>query len=141
MINKESLGYLLNNCSLAIARRLTNNFKEAGYSITVDQWRILNTLWHLDGISQAHLAKAINKDKASITRTLALMHDQEWITKDSKEEDSRVNLIYLSLSGKKLKEPLTQIAKRTIREALKDFSDEEKENIKIYLQRIYKNLT
>jgi MarR family transcriptional regulator, organic hydroperoxide resistance regulator len=119
---EKTLGYLLNRCTILIKNELTHRFKQAGYEVTPEEWVILNRLWEQDGMSQNELARTTVKDKTTIVRFLDQMSKKQLITRKNSSEDARVKRVFLTPSGRGLKNRLIPI----VQELLADCS----ENIK-----------
>ena len=62
--------------------------KNAGLSITVDQWLTLNYLNENPQITQKELAEAIFKDTASITLIIDLLVTAKYIKRNINKEDT-----------------------------------------------------
>ena len=45
----DNFGFIAGRASMALSRKLHQNFKEVGYDITAEQWSVLIKLWEKDG--------------------------------------------------------------------------------------------
>lgn len=126
--------------SIAVARRLQKNFRQAGLEITIEQWSILYHLWKEDGLSQQELCNRTFRDKPSITRLLDNLERQNLVKRVSSKEDRRINMVYLTDTAQALQETTIQLANQTMEEALVDVNKADIEVTKKVLQQVYDNL-
>src|SRR5215475_10504303 len=100
---ENTIGYLINRCSILLKSELTHRFNQAGYDVTPEEWVILNRLWEQDGMSQNELARTTLKDKTTIVRFLDQMSKKQLIIRKNSSEDARVKEIYLTPAAHTLK--------------------------------------
>jgi len=115
----ESFGYLVNRTAIKMKQNLNALFKEAGYNVTTEHWRLLNCLWEQEGLSQSEIALIIEKDKTNVTRILDVMEKNGLIERRTDKNDRRAWRVFLSKKGIELKEPLIKLARQGNRETLK----------------------
>lgn len=126
--------------SIAVARRLQKNFRQAGLEITIEQWSVLYHLWKEDCLSQQELCNRTFRDKPSITRLIDNLEKQKLVKRMPSKTDRRINLVCLTDTAKGLQEMTIDIANQTMNEALQGISKEEIDVVKQVLQRVYDNL-
>ncbi|BAV09864.1 transcriptional regulator, MarR family [Filimonas lacunae] len=126
--------------SIAVARRLQKNFRQAGLDVTIEQWSLLYHLWKEDGLSQQELCNRTFRDKPSITRLVDNLEKQNLVKRVSSKEDRRINLVYLTESARELQETTIQLANQTMEEALAEVNKADIEVTKKVLQQVYDNL-
>ena len=126
--------------SIAVARRLQKNFRQAGLEITIEQWSVLYHLWKEDGLSQQELCNRTFRDKPSITRLIDNLEKQKLVKRVSSKEDRRMNLVYLTDSARELQDITIGLANQTMDEALVDVGKDDIEVVKQVLQKVYDNL-
>lgn len=126
--------------SIAVARRLQKNFRQAGLEITIEQWSILYHLWKEDGLSQQELCNRTFRDKPSITRLLDNLERQSLVKRVASREDRRINRVFLTDTARELQDTTIQLANQTMEEALADVSKGDIEVTKKVLQQVYDNL-
>lgn len=136
----ELYSFITGKASVAIARRLQKNFKEAGIEVTIEQWSVLYQLWKEDGLSQQQLCDATFRDKPSITRLVDNMEKNKLVKRIANKKDRRINLIQLTAEGKKLEEESMVVANKTLNEALEGVGQNKIETAKEVLQIVYDNL-
>ncbi|MCO6497884.1 MAG: winged helix-turn-helix transcriptional regulator [Chitinophagaceae bacterium] len=136
----ELYSFITGKASVAIARRLQKNFKEAGVDTTIEQWSILYHLWKEDGRSQQQLCDATFRDKPSVTRLVDNLEKNKLVKRVGDKKDRRVNLIFLTTEGKKMEEEAMKVANRTLNEALAGVPKKQIDLAKEVLQKVYDNL-
>ncbi|HRN72757.1 MAG TPA: MarR family winged helix-turn-helix transcriptional regulator [Ginsengibacter sp.] len=136
----ELYSFITGKASVAIARRLQKNFKEAGVEATVEQWSILYHLWKEDGRSQQQLCDATFRDKPSVTRLVDNLEKNKLVKRVGDKKDRRINLIYLTPEGRRMEEEAMRVANQTLNEALAGVSEKNIDLAKVVLQKVYDNL-
>jgi len=111
---ENTIGYLINRCSILLKSELTHRFNQAGYDVTPEEWVILNRLWEQDGMSQNELARTTLKDKTTIVRFLDQMSKKQLIIRKNSSEDARVKEIYLTPAAHTLKNKLIPIVQELL---------------------------
>ena len=134
-------GVLSGKVSAAITRRLYRDFRAANISMTPEQWVVVMSLYHKDGITQQELANLTFKDKPSITRLIDNLEKQHLVVRMADKTDRRINLIQLTKAGRLMHEKVRQIASATMKEALNGISQEEVEIGESILRKIFTNLS
>jgi len=138
---RESFCYLTTETSASINRRMGQNFKKEGLAITPEQYNILKKLWQEEGKTQIELANHCNKDRASITRIADRLEKQNLVVRIPDASDKRLNRIYLTKSGKDLKERAVQVAIKTMEEAMINIDQDKLEQARAVLLSIMDNLS
>ena len=136
----ELYSFITGKASIAIARRLQKNFKQAGVEITIEQWSVLYHLWKEDGMSQQQLCDATFRDKPSITRLLDNLERLKLVKRVASKDGRRINMIYLTPEAGELQEKSMELANQTLNEALQGVTNGQVEIAKEVLQRVYENL-
>ncbi len=137
----ELYSVLTGMASIAIARRLQKNFRQAGFDISVEQWSVLYHLWKEDGLSQQELCVRSFRDKPSITRLIDNMEKQGLVKRKPSPTDRRINLVMLTDISRQLRDSTTELANTTMNEGLDGVTKDEIETVKKVLQQVYDNLT
>ncbi len=126
--------------SIAVARRLQKNFRQAGLDITIEQWSLLYHLWKEDCLSQQELCNRTFRDKPSITRLVDNLEKQKLVKRIAAKNDRRINLICLTDAARDLQQQTIDLANQTMDEALVNISKTDIETVKTVLQQVYDNL-
>jgi len=136
----ELYSFITGKASIAIARRLQKNFKQAGLDITIEQWSVLYHLWKQEGQSQQQLCEATFKDKPSITRLVDNLEKLKLVKRVPSKKDRRINLIFLTKEAIALQEKSMELANQTLNEALNGVTNGQIEIAKEVLQTVHDNL-
>ena len=126
--------------SVAVARRLQKNFRNAGLEITIEQWTVLYHLWKEDCLSQQELCNRTYRDKPSITRLVDNLEKLKLVKRVPSKNDRRINLIYLTKEAMHLQEKTMEVANQTLNEALNGVTNGQIEIAKEVLHTVYENL-
>ena len=113
--------------------------KNAGLSITVDQWLTLNYLNENPQISQKQLAEAVFKDTASITRIIELLVNAKYIKRNINKEDRRKSNLSITELGLEIIDKASPIVNNYRNKALKGIGLAKEEHVKIVMKTIIKN--
>ena len=137
---KKSLGFKLDRASRLTTLNFNKNLKENNIILTAEQWGIINFLLEEDGINQNQIGKLINKDHTCVSRLVDTLIKKGIIEKNTSAEDKRVNLIYLTETGKELRDNIVGTVEHSLDKVFQNVSKEEKEIFSIVLDKIIKNL-
>ena len=102
MENTESLNTIIYKTNLLLKNHLQEYLTP--FSLTTEQWALLRCLNEKDGVNQKHIALALFKKQAVVTRILNVMEDQKLLERRSSKHDKREFLIYLTSQGRVLYE-------------------------------------
>lgn len=131
---------LTGEVSMVINRALTRSFRAMEVDITPEQFAVMSRLWTKDGISQQELCDKMNKEKTSMTRILDNLEKQNLATRIPDKSDRRNKLIYLTYSGRELKEKATAAALETMKLALNGISEEQLATCRVVLKGVLSNI-
>ncbi|WP_367210309.1 MarR family winged helix-turn-helix transcriptional regulator [Sphingobacterium sp. R2] len=132
--------FLTGKYSIAVMRRLQRNLREAGLSITSEQWSIMYNLWIEEGLTQQELAIRTFRDKPSVTRLINNLERVNLVIRVNDKNDRRSNLIYLTKTGRKMKDEGMKQARNTIEQALEGLNDDQIAVSNTILHRVFFNL-
>ncbi len=113
--------------------------KNAGLSITVDQWLTLNYLNENPQITQKELAEAIFKDTASITRIIDLLVTAKYIKRNINKEDKRKSNLSITNLGLEIIDKASPIVNNYRNQALKGIGIAKENHVKMVMKTIIKN--
>lgn len=136
----KTLGKHVTSLSYLLSKQLNKSLAERDAGITSDQFRLLSNLWRKDGVTQQKLAIYIGRDKASVTRMITILENSGLVTRIAKDNDKRVNLIYLTKKGRQLENISSQAVQESLDLMTKDFSLSEIEMFEDLLIRTSNNL-
>jgi len=86
------------------------------------------------------LAKRLEVSPAAIAVSLKSLEKEGFITRSVKKEDNRVNFVELTEKARKIIDDSREYFNQLDQKMYNGFSDEEKEMLYHYLERIYANM-
>lgn len=113
--------------------------KNAGLTITVDQWLTLNCLNENPQITQKELAEAVFKDTASITRIIELLVKAKYVKRNINKEDRRKFHLIITELGLETIATASSVVENYRNQALKDIGIAKEEHVKKVMKTIIKN--
>ena len=113
--------------------------KNAGLSITVDQWLTLNCLNENPQITQKELAEAVFKDTASITRIIELLVKAKYVKRNINKEDRRKSNLIITELGVETIATASSVVENYRNQALKGIGIAKEEHVKKVMKTIIKN--
>lgn len=134
----ESIGFVVNRTAMRLASALTKAM--APHNVTPQQWAVLNRLWEEDGLSQQQLAEQTFRDPPNTARILDRLQRKGLIIREPDPTDRRVQLIFLTDEGRRLRGTLIPLAAQVIARSLEGVSEEEHDAAIRVLKRIDQNL-
>ncbi|AFL99458.1 MULTISPECIES: MarR family winged helix-turn-helix transcriptional regulator [Desulfitobacterium] len=137
----KSFGFHLNKAARLISGRLSHNFKSNNFDVTIEQWRLLLYLWREDGQTQNSLALSSNKDEPSVSRIINTMEKHNLVVRTRHPHDRRTNLIYLTETGRNLKDGLMAMGDKTNKETTQGVDPEDLVICIKVLQKVIDNLS
>ena len=136
----DNLIFLAGKLVKRIHDLLTEEFKNEGFGITVEQFGVLSLLWYKDGINQQTIADQLERDKTTIVRIIDNMLKNNLIVKIDDKEDLRNKLIYLTHKGKELQKATIESAGKIYMKALGNLNDGDVDRSVNLLNKVLKNL-
>jgi DNA-binding MarR family transcriptional regulator len=137
----DSIGFNANAAANLLKKELNKQFANAGIALTAEQWMILNRLWEQDGVSMSDLAKRTYRDNASITRTLLLLQEKDFVVLKDDVSDDRYWKIFLTGKGRKIREKLIPCAEKVLAKATKGMAAAEVAQVNELCRKIIRDLT
>jgi DNA-binding MarR family transcriptional regulator len=128
-------GYLIHRTDV----KLMNYFKKQlkPYSMTPVRWSIINVLDTQKGITQKELAEAIDKKQTTIVEMIYAMEEKGLIKRTFSERDHRSHYLFLTEKGEEIKKTLSPLVKDAHLFVTRDLSDEEIDQLKTLLNKVY----
>lgn len=136
----NSPGYIIHRLDLLLKFGLHKAFQAEGINITAEQWAILATLWEGEGIHQSSIAEKIGKDRHTITRMLNILEKNGFIRRVPTEKDKRRLNVYLTDSGRNIKDKLISIVLDYGQKAFAGLTQQELDELTRILKHITGNL-
>jgi DNA-binding MarR family transcriptional regulator len=138
---EKSLGPWIGKTTKIVDYYLHEAFQQHGLDVTKEQMIVLKKLHHEDGLNQNELAHLTWRDKSSLARLLAKMERKGYIIRRQHNLDKRVNLVYLTESGREVFRNTRPIIQKAINILEKDISKSEIQRMIEILKRIQDNFT
>ncbi len=137
-MKNQSAGKLINELSRAGQVFLQNEFSQ--YNIGYAQVRTLMFLIHNPDRTQNELVEYGKLDKSSITSQLKILEKNGYVTKQRSESDARKQIVNVTEKTRELLPELKRVFDSWTTCLLSDFTENEREDIFNYLQRMKKNV-
>lgn len=136
----NSYSFLLDRTARRVKQYAQQQFKEQGFSLTVDQWIVLKHLHENEKMKQNELAEIIFKDNPTLTRIIDLLCTKGLTVRTVHPNDRRSFVVSLTKEGIKKVQQLTPKIKEIRLKAWDGLSENDFKNFKKILNTIYKNL-
>jgi|TARA_B110000908_G_C10107221_1_gene381330 DNA-binding MarR family transcriptional regulator len=133
--------FLMDNTVRISKKYALKQLKEKGYNITIDQWVILLRIHEKKLQTQVELAVAVNKDTASITRILDLLHGKKLVRRIPNEYDKRKSALVITTKGEAYLREAKEIVEAIREEGLKNISASDIETTNRVLKQMAVNMT
>jgi len=138
-----SIGYLLNNAARLARKDLTNRMNDIG--LTSPQWMVIRDLCtHKDAdsneLTMAAIARRMNSNRANIMGITDRLEALGLVQRTVNPQDRRAQILTLTDKAKKLLSELEEMSKQTTDKAFQGFSQQERQMVMDFLDRIIANL-
>lgn len=91
--------FLLDRTARKVKQYAQQQFKQAGFDVTVDQWLVLKNLAENPQLSQTELANLVFKDHPTLTRIIDLLHKKGHVLRVQHPQDRRSFQLHLTKAG------------------------------------------
>ncbi len=133
------MGYRIKLLSQLLTRKFQERLEPFG--LTPFHWVVLCCLWEEDGLATSSIGEKLQQVGGTLTGVLDRMEERGLIRRERDQHDRRVWRIWLTPSGKELKDILPPIAVELREHALQGMSVSEREMMSDLLDRAILNLT
>jgi len=113
--------------------------REAGFTITIDQWLTIKNILENPGIKQQELAENVFKDNASITRIIELLVKAKYLKRKVHKEDRRRTSLTVTKAGEEVVEKVSQVVLQNREQALHGIDQNDIVSANRFLQTIAEN--
>lgn len=113
--------------------------RNAGLTITIDQWLIMKSLIDTPGISQQEIAEKVFKDNASVTRIIDLLVSAGYVNRTPNKDDKRRSHLSITKQGQKTANEVAKVVLKNRATALEGISEKNIEQVNAILQSIISN--
>jgi DNA-binding MarR family transcriptional regulator len=104
------------------------------------QPRMLRVLWDQEGLTHTELSRQLQVQPATITKMLQRMEKAGFVVRRHDPDDQRVSRVYLTQSGRAVRDDVQQVWRRLEEEAFAGFTEEEGVLLRQFFLRIRANL-
>ncbi|MDO4323695.1 MAG: MarR family transcriptional regulator [Lachnospiraceae bacterium] len=117
------------------------NFKKfTALGIHPGQLPVMNCIYRKEGISLRALADAIHIKPPTVTVTVQRLEKSGLVYKKADPADQRISRIYMTEKGKNIQREMIHLIDENERILIQDFSEEELEMLRRFLERMVNNL-
>lgn len=110
------------------------------YGLTLNMWRCMMVIESNENCSLKDIAKALNVDNAIITRNIKKLEELHYIIKLKKANDNRFFDLCLTEKGKDILDLINNYQLKWYDKIMKDFTNEERDNLINLLEKLCKNI-
>lgn len=124
---------------ISIIDRYTKMYMQQKYQkhrIGTGQVHILQILYTQEGVSQDFLSKQLIIDKASTTRAINKLEEEQYVIRKPSEIDKRINLVYLTDKARTINEDVLSTMYEWTEIITEDFTDTERELLLEMLEKV-----
>lgn len=97
---EQVIFYKLENAVRTYRQFAQKQIRDAGFTITIDQWLTIKNILENPGIKQQELAENVFKDAASITRIIELLVKAKYLKRKVHRKDRRRTELLVTELGK-----------------------------------------
>lgn len=127
----------LGNTVRAVRARVDRALQQCG--LRLGQYQVLRFLWEEDGLTPREIAKRLDVEMPTVTRTVQRMLRDGLVRREAHPDDARSVRIYLTKRGTDLESSLAPLLDRETERALRGFSEAERLSLLAMLERISEN--
>lgn len=120
----NSFGFVLITFFKKVANEFNKSLKQ--YSINMNHYRILITVYNNENINQKKLGEILNIDRTTIVHLLDYLEDINYLKRKTNHEDRRSFKLTLTKKGNSIIEPICTIRDEVQDKCLKECTDNEK---------------
>jgi MarR family transcriptional regulator, organic hydroperoxide resistance regulator len=136
--SKPTVGTALRLTYRAFARDLTGRLQPHG--VTLFMWFVLRELWKRDGLSQAEIAKATDRQASAIVSVVRALQEAGLVRVSRSASDGRRSVVRLTRAGRRLEPVLTAHGRDLSQTAQRGFTGDEKRSLMEMLERLRRNI-
>lgn len=113
--------------------------KEAGFTITIDQWLVIKAILENPEIAQNEIGDLVFKDNASVTRIISHLERNAYLSRTTNESDRRRINLKVTKKGERIILAVQKLVNVNRQDALQGVSDEEVATVHQVMSRIAEN--
>lgn len=124
----------------SLHKQITTKFERCA-GISASRLQILHQLYQVDEISQTTLQKEVGIDGAAVTRHVKQLEAAGTVSRRVNPDDNRITLVRLTERGREDIIALKQEKEQFVTEMLKDFDEQECQELSVMLARMVDNIS
>jgi len=93
-----------------------------------------------DGVTQKEICERLHVSKSTTSKIIKRLVEKGYLRKEKDPQDKRASRIFLTEKKEEIEDLIKEIDEKAENKMLKGFDDEEKKNLRGYLERILDNL-
>jgi DNA-binding MarR family transcriptional regulator len=136
--DERHIGFLISDVARLMRTAFDRRVRDLG--LTRSQWLVINRLHRRPGATQSELAEMLEVEKATAGRMVDRMEKKGWVVRRPDAADRRVNRLHLTAESDLLQVQLSQIADRTVDDALALLSPRERDRFSESMRRVKRQL-
>jgi len=136
--DERHIGFLISDVARLMRTAFDRRVRDLG--LTRSQWLVINRLHRRPGATQSELAEMLEVEKATAGRMVDRMENKGWVVRRADATDRRVNRLHLTSEADLLQVQLSQIADRTVDDALALLSPRERDRFSESMRRVKRQL-
>jgi len=119
----STVGYRVKLLAQLLSRRLQERLEPFG--LTPFHWAVLCCLWEEDGLPPSVLCTRLDQEGSTLTGVLHRMCERDLIRRERDSQDHRIWRVWLTPTGKYLKNQLPPLVAELLEQATQGFSSRE----------------
>ena len=133
----DLLPYLMNRLVARLNQNLADSLRKRGF--TFQDWRVLAVLAAHEGANLTQLAEATVIPQPSVSRLAANLARRGYVSRRNGAKDSRIVQLFITPKGRAIYDRMLPLALAEYRAAMKGFSADEYEKMRVSLMRMMTN--
>ncbi|MBR5661967.1 MAG: MarR family transcriptional regulator [Bacteroidales bacterium] len=121
-------------------QKLAETFKGGGFSLSPEQFLVMDTLWDEGVLTQQQIADITMRDKNSIVKLIDGLESRELVRRSSNPDDRRQNLIEVTPYSLSVREKIDALAYESVHGILGDITKKALETFVKVLARMESNM-
>jgi DNA-binding MarR family transcriptional regulator len=137
----SNYSFLLEKTSKIIRQYARQQFREAGFDITIDQWALMKIIYEEGEMSQVQLSGIAHKDTPTLTRIVDLLREKDLLNRKIDDYDRRRCIIGLTTQGRHMVERMLPRVRNIRMHAWEGLNEEDFRHFVRVLHTIQHNLS
>ncbi len=137
----KSIAALISDTRAGINRHLLQELKRLGIEgLAPSHGAILHHLFNNEQVTMKDLAKAVRRDKSTVTALVGKLVTNGYVEKVSSTQDQRTVFVRLSPKGQALKPVFQEVSRNLIERIWRGFDETEQQELVRLLRKVRANL-